>query len=344
MKIVRARAPLRLGLAGGGTDVAPYCCTYGGKVINVTIDRYAYATIKEMSGKTVRFDAADQGLIEVFDPRDDGGDIQGPLKLQHGVYRRIMAQFNDGKPLPLELSTYSEAAAGSGLGSSSTLVVAMLEAFKEYLQLPLGEYDIAHLAYEIERKDLGLKGGKQDQYAATFGGLNLIEFYNDDRVIVNPLRLKETIAAELEASLVLYFTGISRESANIIEQQSRVMERGDGKSLEAMHQIKAEVDELKVSLLKANFEKMAETLERGWIAKKQSAECISNPFIEEVYEKAKAAGALAGKVSGAGGGGFMMFITDPLRRPYVIRALEQGEQGKVMTCKLVEKGAMSWRV
>ena len=215
--IVRARAPLRLGLAGGGTDVSPFCDLHGGYVMNVTIDRHAYATVDPSPTGLAEFHALDAGISELLAPSEvDLG--QGPLQLMKGVYRRITRQFLDGRAPALRVRSHSDAPPGSGLGSSSTMVVALVTAFVEYFGLALGEYDIAHLAYEIERVDLALAGGKQDQYAAAFGGFNFIEFYADDRVIVNPLRVKPWIWAELEASLVLYFTGVSRASATIIDE------------------------------------------------------------------------------------------------------------------------------
>jgi D-glycero-alpha-D-manno-heptose-7-phosphate kinase len=223
------------------------------------------------------------------------------------------------------------------------MVVALLQAFVEHFSLPLGEYEVAQLAYDIERKDLGLAGGKQDQYAAAFGGFNFMEFYGNDRVIVNPLRVKDWVWAELEASLVLYFTGVSRASAEIIDQQSRNVQQKNASSIEAMHRLKQEAVQMKECVLKGDLKRLEATLQAGWEAKKQTASSISNPLIDRIEEVAFANGARAAKVSGAGGGGFMMFLCDPDDRLQLIRAL-QTQGGQLLDFHFTQQGATSWQV
>lgn len=339
--VVRARAPLRLGWAGGGTDVSPYCDEFGGQVLNITIDKYAYAVIEVAEGESVEFVAADRQCCW----RGDAGlnDVPPELALHCGVYKRIVRDFRRGQSLGLRLTTFSDAPPGSGLGSSSTLVVAMLKAFQELLGLPLGEYEIAHLAYEIERIDLNLSGGKQDQYAATFGGVNFIEFHGQDRVIVNPLRIKRWILSELEVSTLLYFTGVSRESARIIDEQRKHMIDHDDDALAGLHRVKREAVQMKEALLRGDFARLAESLRDSWAAKKRTARSVSNTQIDSVYDRALNAGALAGKVSGAGGGGFMMLLVAPHKRMDVIREL-QSCGGQVMNCHFTEDGTQGWRI
>jgi len=340
--IIRSKAPLRLGLAGGGTDVSPYSDEYGGYVLNATIDMYAYCTIKTTDVNKVRFIAADRD--EFFEEESkEHYRLDGLLDLHKGIYNRIIKQFNNNKPLSIDVITYSDAPAGSGLGSSSTLVVAILKAYVELLNLPLGEYDIAQLAYQIERIDVGLCGGKQDQYAATFGGFNFIEFYANDRVIVNPLRIKNWIINELESSMLLFYTGTSRESAKIIKEQVENTLSKKQESLTAMHALKADALLMKEAILKGDIISFAKHLGRSWEAKKKMAASITNPYIDSIYEAAREAGAYAGKVSGAGGGGFMMFIVDPVKRIQVIQKLSKMD-GQVIKFHFVKDGTQGWRI
>jgi D-glycero-alpha-D-manno-heptose-7-phosphate kinase len=341
--IVRARAPLRLGLAGGGTDVSPFCDEHGGFVLNASIDKYAYATIELRVDDKVALVAADQPASWVGDTRSQLEPIGDKLALLRGVYRRMVRDFNGGEPIPLTLTTHADAPPGSGLGSSSTLVVAIVKAFVELLNLPLGDYEIAHLAYEIERLDLGLAGGKQDQYAATFGGFNFIEFYANDRVLVNPLRVKNWIISELESSLVLFYTGVSRSSAAIIEEQTRNLKAGDQRSIDAMLALKEDAVLMKEGLLRGDFGTIAKSMELSWEAKKRTSHNISNSAIDEIYDAAKRAGAVAGKVSGAGGGGFMMFLVDSTKRMDVIRVLQR-HAGQVLNCHFTHYGTQGWRL
>jgi D-glycero-alpha-D-manno-heptose-7-phosphate kinase len=340
--IVRARAPLRLGLAGGGTDVAPFCDVEGGVILNSTISWYAYATISPALEGRVIFRADDLDIeVELY--ADADMPLEEPLKLHRGVWKHIVNNFNGGRPISMKLTTASDVAAGSGLGSSSTLTVAIMEAFREYLGLPLGEYDVAQLAVQIERHELGFKGGLQDQYAATFGGVNFMEFGPGPRVIVNPLRVRSNVIAELEASLVLYFTGVSRESAAIIEDQSRLLTAKVDDSIDAMRMLKDDAFAMKERLLLGDVRGVADVLDRSWQAKKRTSSRVSSPLIEAVHETAMQHGAYAGKVSGAGGGGFMMFLVDPGKRAKITRALADFG-GQVMTCHFEENGARAWRV
>jgi D-glycero-alpha-D-manno-heptose-7-phosphate kinase len=340
--IVRARAPLRLGFGGGGSDLSPYCDLHGGYVLNATIDLYAYAVLEPRHDGVVEFVAADRD-IAVRLPASDPLPFNGDFDLHKGVYNRIVSQYCGGRAPALTLTTMSDAPPGSGLGSSSTLVVAMIKAFAEWLNLPLGEYDVAHLAFEIERRDVGLAGGRQDHYAATFGGVNFMEFYAGDRVVVNPLRIKHWVLSELESRTVLCFTGQSRDSATIIEEQVRNLSAEGTVAIESMHRVKREALHMKESLLRGDFQQFLQAINESWQSKKQTAHSISNDRIESLAAAGRSAGAAALKVSGAGGGGFMMFFADPSRRMAVMRAL-QAEGTQTLTCHFTKHGTEGWKI
>lgn len=339
--IYRSKAPLRIGLAGGGTDVSPYSDLYGGAILNATISLYAHASIEPLQENRIVLETNDRNETKVFDLKNEL-PVNGHLDLLKGVYNCVVRDYGAIKN-GFRLSTFVDAPAGSGLGTSSTLVVAIIGAFAEMCRLPLGEYDIAHYAYEIERKYLNLAGGKQDQYAATFGGVNFMEFYGDDKVIVNPLRIKQQYLFELENNLVLYYTSTSRESARIIEQQSKNVVAKKEQSIEAMHQLKQQSQMLKEALLKGRLNEFGEILDYGYQQKKKMAEGISNTLIEEIYETAKAAGATGGKISGAGGGGFMTFYCPGTTKYKVIRSLEKFG-GHHRNYQFVEHGLKTWMV
>jgi len=339
--IYRSKAPLRIGLAGGGTDVSPYSDLYGGAILNATLSLYAKATIEPIAENKIILEAIDRNEEQVFD-WDTSLPVNGTLDLLKGVYNRVQQDYGI-KQQGFRLSTFVDAPAGSGLGTSSTLVVAILGAFAEMLKLPMGEYDMAHYAYEIERIDLKLAGGKQDQYAATFGGVNFMEFYGDDKVIVNPLRVKQQHLFELENNLLLYYTSTSRESAEIIKKQSKNVTEKKEKSIEAMHHLKDQARMMKEALLKGRLNEIGEILDYGFQQKRQMAEGISNTLMEDIYETAKKAGATGGKISGAGGGGFMIFYC-PLNTKYkVIKSLENFG-GQVRNYQFVEHGLKTWTV
>jgi D-glycero-alpha-D-manno-heptose-7-phosphate kinase len=329
-------------LAGGGTDVSPYCDVHGGYVLNVTIDRYAYAVLRPLDGSSVCFEASDQQAACTC-PLISRLPLDGTLNLHKAVYNYFVAVYNDNQPIALQLNTFCDAPVGSGLGSSSTLVVAMIKAFVELLNVPLDDYAIASLAFRIERIDCGLQGGRQDQYSATFGGFNFMEFYGDDRVIVNSLRVKNWIVCELEASLILYFTGVSRESAQIIADQSSNVAQGMSDAITAMHGIKEEALVMKESLLKGDFQGFVESIRMGWDNKKRTAATVTTPRVDQIYETACYAGALAGKVSGAGGGGFMWFFVPTEKRMDVIRSLN-ALGGQVSNCHFTQHGTQAWRI
>lgn len=338
--IIRSRAPLRIGLAGGGTDVSPYSDIYGGAILNATIDLYAYASLEPLpEGSTIEFVIDGAGKSLSFPAQAELPIVEG-FELFAGVYNRLVRQFNTG-PLSFRLTSWIEAPQGSGLGTSSTIVVSLIGAFVEWLQLPLGKYDIAHLAYEIERSDLAMTGGKQDQYAATFGGINYMEFFGGDKVIVNPLQLKQEIVYELEFNLLLYFTATQRLSASIIREQVKNVNEKNEKSIEAMHNLKEQAQQMKEALLRGDLSRIGEILHFGWQNKKRMANSISNSLIDSVYETAMQHGAIGGKISGAGGGGFMFFYCPGVTKAKVAGAIAQ-LGGNLQPFKFTQQGLTTW--
>ena len=339
--IYRSKAPLRIGLAGGGTDVSPYSDVYGGAILNATISLSAYASIEPLDTPTIIIEALDRNEQQQFDFANML-PANGQLDLLKGVYNRIQKDYGLIKS-GFRLSTYVDAPAGSGLGTSSTLVVAVLGAFTEMLKLPLGDYDIAHLAFQVEREDLQLAGGKQDQYAATFGGVNFMEFYGNDKVIVNPLRIRPEYMHELGNNLVLYFTATSRESAAIIKEQVKNVNDKNEKSIEAMHQLKEQSKMMKEALLRGKLNEIGEILNFGFEQKRRMAHNISNNSIEAIYDAAKKAGATGGKISGAGGGGFMTFYCPGNTRYKVIETLNSFG-GEVKNYSFTKYGLTTWTI
>jgi D-glycero-alpha-D-manno-heptose-7-phosphate kinase len=312
---IRARAPLRISFAGGGTDVPPFPATEGGCVLSATIDRYAYGSLAPRTDRTVTVESVDFKTTAVMTL---GQEIpcDGSLDLIKAAVRRFGSDSTDGYDLVLR----SSAPPGSGLGSSSTMMVALTGLLARHYGRTLSEYETAHLAHAIEREELGITGGMQDQYAAVFGGFNFIEF--TDRVIVNPLRVRDDIMHELELSLLLCFTGITRDSARVIEDQTR---RALAAAVGTMQGLRAQKElavAMKAALLTGALGEFGVLLGEAWEQKKRMSPLISNPRIDELYNLALSKGALGGKITGAGGGGYILLFCDFAKKHRVIEALE----------------------
>lgn len=333
--IVRARAPLRISFGGGGTDVSPYCDERGGAVLSATINRYAYATIGPGEGRfdvrSLDYDAAISYAL------DDPVVFDGQLDLAKGVLERFRGEAGLAEGVAIDL--HNDAPPGSGLGSSSAITVAIITALRERLRMPADDYATAELAYAVEREDVGIKGGRQDHYAAAFGGFNFIEFERG-AALVNPLRLRPETIYELEYSLVFAYVGGTHFSSHIIEKQ--VANYESGSAVAAMDRNKELAYAMKRALLLGKLSEFGALLDEAWAAKKQMAEGISTPRIDEIYERARAAGALGGKVTGAGGGGFMFFLCEPRRRFQVQESLRE-LGAEVVNFSFVHEGARAWR-
>lgn len=342
--VIRSKAPLRLGLAGGGSDVPPFADLYGGAVLSVTINLYGYCTLRPSAEPLIRIYSADNGFEGTY-PAAPALPADCPARLVSGVYNRIV---RDWGPVPtpgFSIWTANDAPAGSGLGTSSTMVVTILRAFAAWMKRPLEAYETARLAWEIERIDLGLAGGKQDQYAAAFGGFNYMEFLpgGDGEVRVTPLRVSPRIADELESSMVLYFTGRSRSSDAIIREQQKNTSAGNETAIGAMHRIRESSAAMTGALLRGDIPALAGILGAAWEDKKKMAGAITNPMIQNAFDVAMAAGAVAGKVSGAGGGGFIMLMVPPEKKTSVVTALSRLD-GRVVPFEFTRRGVRAWHV
>lgn len=339
--LIRSKAPLRLGLAGGGTDLAPYSDLYGGAVLNATLNLYANTTISPRSDKQIKISLVNSAYTITY-KSSPVLPVDGLGALVAGVYNRVVSMFT-GQPLAFDITVSVDAPPGSGLGSSSTLVVSVLGAFREWLNLPLGEYDIAHLAWEIERVDLGMEGGKQDQYAATFGGVNYMEFNINDKVLVNPLRINPDYLSELSHNTVLYYTGTSRLSSSIISEQVKHVRSDSKPQLEAMHRLKEQALNMKEALLTGDIDRMGRILDFGWQHKKLMAGGITNPEIDSIYDDAIKSGATGGKISGAGGGGYMILYCPGLTRHRVENSLKK-YRGRIEPFEFINTGLRTWTI
>jgi D-glycero-alpha-D-manno-heptose-7-phosphate kinase len=336
--IFRGRAPLRISFAGGGTDLSPYVDERGGAVLSATIDRFAYATLRVCDDKVFRVRSVDLDTsldLDLTQPPP----FDGNLDLIKGCLRRLPGSAPDSGGLELYLET--DAPPGSGLGASSALVVATIGALAEWQRQSLDRYELARMAWEIERRDVGVPGGLQDQYAAAFGGFNLIEFRDSKNVIVNPLRISPRVLNELEYNMLLVYTGATRVSANIIESQIRGLSAGSYDVTSAMDHMKALTIEAKDALLTGRLGDFADILHEEWEAKKRTSDSVTTPRIDEMYDEARRLGAIGGKVSGAGGGGFM-FLYCPFDRKAAVtkRLVELG--GDVIPMAFEPDGMQSW--
>jgi D-glycero-alpha-D-manno-heptose-7-phosphate kinase len=333
--IVRSKAPLRISFGGGGTDVPPYPKERGGITLNTTINKYAYTTLIPLEGKEIRVTSLDYDIVAKYrTDRDLAYD--GELDLVKATLKRL------GHDRAVHLYLHSDAPPGSGLGSSSTMCVALVAAFQHFLKLPMTDYELADMAYRIEREELGIAGGLQDQYAATFGGFNLTEFLGD-RVIVNPLRIRQDTLNELEYRLLLCYTGATRLSANILKEQTQSFVEKRKDVVDSLDYIKELAISMKNALLRNELDQFGDLLHQGWMHKRRLASAISNPGIDALYQVARDNGALGGKLLGAGGGGYLLLFCEFDTRHIVAERLEAAG-GQLVDFGFEKHGVQTWEV
>jgi D-glycero-alpha-D-manno-heptose-7-phosphate kinase len=333
--LIRAKAPLRISFAGGGTDVPPFPEREGGLVLNATINRFAWGSLQTREDGNVSIHSVDFGLSEEFRVDDDFG-FDGRLGLAKAAVRR----FADDAGFDLLL--HSNAPPGSGLGASSAMMVALIGVLKELQHLPLTDYELAEVAHSIERDELGIGGGRQDQYAATFGGFNFIEF-DAGRTVVNPLRVSTDVILELEHNLLLVYTGMTRQSDHIIDDQTARFEQGDAETVRGLTEQKELAVLMKNALLQGRLAEFGALLATAWEAKKRMSERITNERIDELYSEASAVGAVGGKVTGAGGGGYLLlYCGEGARHRVAARMLQLNAH--VEEFAFEPSGLRTWRV
>ncbi len=335
--VIRTKAPLRISFAGGGTDVPPYPEREGGCVLNATIDHYAWGSLRPRDDGRIRIESLDLG-VSLDCSVDKELEFDGQLDLVKATFVRLQAQNSSG----FDVFLHSDAPPGSGLGSSSALIVGLVGLVKEFKSLPLTEYEVTQLAYLIERQDLRIQGGHQDQYASSFGGFNFIEFCGD-RVIVNPLRIHQDTVNELEHNLLLCYTGTTRRSDRIIEDQTKRFEEKQEGTLRALREQKQLATDMKNALLSRRLDDFGDLLHSAWESKKKLSPRISNNWIDEMYETARQSGALGGKITGAGGGGYMLLYCQFEKKHKVAEALKQlGASPAEFAFE--SRGLQTWRI
>jgi D-glycero-alpha-D-manno-heptose-7-phosphate kinase len=333
---IRARAPLRISFAGGGTDVPPFPAEEGGCVLSATIDRFAYGSLNPREDRRVTIESVDFKTSADMS-LDEEIFYDGDLDLIKAAVKRFGRENSTGYDLVLR----SNAPPGSGLGASSTMMVALTGLLARHYGIDLKDYETAHLGHQIEREDLGIAGGMQDHYAATFGGFNFIEF--TDRVIVNPLRIRDEISHELELSLLLCFTGITRDSAWVIEDQTHRAVTHSTETIEGLRAQKELAVAMKAALLTGSLHEFGSLLGEAWIQKKRMSPLITNSRIDELYDIALRKGALGGKITGAGGGGYILLFCDFEKKHRVMESLELAG-ANVIEFSFSNKGIMTWTV
>ena len=333
--IIRSKAPLRIGFGGGGTDISPYPEERGGMTLSTTIDRYTYATLitrgdKQITAKSLDYDT----VINYHADREP--HYNGELDLVKAA-TKVMG-IEDG----CELFLHSDAPVGSGLGTSSALVVALIGVLKHWKNIPLTLYETAELAYYIERIELQIKGGKQDQYAAAFGGFNFIE-YSGAKTIVNPLRIREDVLNELEYRLMLCYTGKRKLTAGIIEEQISNYKEGKEEVIKSLDEVKELAIAMKNAILLGQIDEFGRLLHEGWCSKKRLSTKITDPNIDELYEVARENGAIGGKLLGAGGGGYLLLLCEFDKRHIVAEQLTR-LGGQVTNASFNYAGLQTWEV
>ena len=340
-KIYRSKVPFRISFGGGGSDIPAYTKNHTGAVINTTIRLFTHTSLQLRDDMKVSFEWINKSEKEEHEFTNEL-DCSYGLKLFKATHNHIFKRFKL-EPIGYDIVSYQDAPTGSGLGTSSTLIVSLIGVYQELFNLPLGEYDIAEMAVQIERIELGENGGKQDQYAAAFGGFNYMEFKGDE-VIVNPLRIKEKVLDELENNILLYYTNFTRRSSDVLEEQIKNIEEENTTSLLSLHGLVEQAKLIKDCLIRGKINELGKILDYGFTQKSALAKGITTPEIQILYDTAIKAGATGGKISGAGGGGFIFFYCPNNTKYNVIRELGKLNMGYPQTFTWNKFGLRTWNI
>jgi len=330
--VLIVRSPVRISFGGGGTDLPGYFEQFGGAVLSATINKYFYTILGKRADNRVQIISSD---LRVFEASQDLSKLQvagNPLEIPLAVLKQMNCK------LAVDLFLASEIPPGTGLGSSASVCVNILKTLTTYLHRPLSKHDLAEQAFDVARNVLGRNVGKQDEYAAAFGGINYFTFESSGRVSAEPIRSPLSILQELQAHLMLFFTGASHNSWSILKEQETSTRKGSGTAVDALHEVKALGAEMRDALLHENLHRLGELLHLGWMAKRRVSARISDARIDSLYDLARERGAIGGKITGAGGGGFLLLYCAPLHQPSVREAL-QGQGLQEMTFAFDMQGA-----
>jgi D-glycero-alpha-D-manno-heptose-7-phosphate kinase len=326
------RSPVRISFAGGGTDLPAYYEQFGGAVLSTAINKYFYTILCKRNDGRVQVISSDLRVFETWhdianmDARGSGLEI--PLAILKDM----------ASDISVDLFLSSEIPPGTGLGSSASVCVNILKTLTTYLNRPLSKYDLAERAFHVARNVLGRHVGRQDEFAAAFGGMNFITFRTDGLTEVQPVDLDPALLRELQSNLMLFFTGSAHHSWTILQEQEKSTRSPNGPAVEALHHVRELADRMLSALRAGDLNLFGSLLDEGWQAKKRISGRISNSKIDHLYELARRNGALGGKITGAGGGGFLLLYCEHEQRE-AVRAALRAESIQEMAFALDTNGA-----
>ncbi len=309
------RSPVRVSFGGGGTDLPVYYEKYGGVILSTSINKYFYTILSQRDDNYVQIISSDLRAMEHWQDIAKMSVTDNKLAVPLAVLKSL------GRKVSINLFLASEIPPGTGLGSSATVCVNLLKALTTYLHIPGSKYDIAEKAFAIARDVLGKPVGKQDEYAAAFGGLNLIRIETSGTTHVEAVDLPQEVKRELQQNLMLFFTGTARDSGEILREQETSSQDQQSQTVAALHEIRWLAEQMRRALVKGNVNDFGCLLDEAWKAKKQVSNKISNSGIDQLYQLAKERGALGGKITGAGGGGFLLLYCEQACQQSVRQAL-----------------------